>query len=213
MIRGYVPQGAGFYTRYYVYVIQWQRALVVYMSLGQFDIWLCYLSEVSTPSGAAGRSRRPEKRYIVKKQFGQNVMQPKLHPFDKSLMLKLSFLYIFMKRHTHVRKHNITTLEQSFPCNRTGIVVVLQITLLIARGYVISESYVNIYILLRRALRRQVTFKCFENANWFEFFIINHEQLKVFCLLRTWGIIGREKLHHLSCANKHDCISRTIDVK
>ena len=32
VIRGYVPQGAGFYTRYYVYVIQWQRALVVYMS-------------------------------------------------------------------------------------------------------------------------------------------------------------------------------------
>jgi len=38
VIRGYVPQGAGFYTRYYVYVIQWQRARVVYMSLGQFDI-------------------------------------------------------------------------------------------------------------------------------------------------------------------------------
>ena len=37
VIRGYVPQGAGFYTRYYVYVIQWQRALVVYMSLGQLD--------------------------------------------------------------------------------------------------------------------------------------------------------------------------------
>ena len=37
VIRGYVPQGAWFYTRYYVYVIQWQRALVVYMSLGQLD--------------------------------------------------------------------------------------------------------------------------------------------------------------------------------
>jgi len=37
VIRGYVPQGAGFYTRYYVYVIQWQRALVVYMSLGQLE--------------------------------------------------------------------------------------------------------------------------------------------------------------------------------
>jgi len=37
VIRGYVPQGAGFYTRYCVYVIQWQRALVVYMSLGQLE--------------------------------------------------------------------------------------------------------------------------------------------------------------------------------
>ena len=37
VIRGYVPQGAGFYMRYYVYVIQWQRALVFYMSLGQLD--------------------------------------------------------------------------------------------------------------------------------------------------------------------------------
>jgi len=63
VIRGYVPQGAGFYTRYYVYVIQWQRALVVYMLLGQIDSWLCYLSDVSTTSDAAGRSRRPEKRY------------------------------------------------------------------------------------------------------------------------------------------------------
>ena len=52
VIRGYVPQGAGFYTRYEVYVIQCQRALVVYMSLGQLDSWLCYLSDVSTPSGA-----------------------------------------------------------------------------------------------------------------------------------------------------------------
>jgi len=38
VICGYVPQGAGFYTRYEVDVIQWQRALVVYMSLGQLDI-------------------------------------------------------------------------------------------------------------------------------------------------------------------------------
>ena len=63
VICGYVPQGAGFYTCYEVYVIQWQRALVVYMSLGQLDSWLCYLSDVSTPSDAAGRSRRPENRY------------------------------------------------------------------------------------------------------------------------------------------------------
>jgi len=46
------------------FLIQWQRALVVYMSLGQLDSWLCYLSDVSTPSDAAGRSRRPENRYI-----------------------------------------------------------------------------------------------------------------------------------------------------
>jgi len=32
VIRGNVPQGAGFYTRYDVYVIQW-----LFMSLGQLD--------------------------------------------------------------------------------------------------------------------------------------------------------------------------------
>jgi len=65
VIWGYVPQGAEFYTRYNVYVIQWQRTLVVYMSLGQLDSWMCYLSDVSTASHAAGSSRRPENCYIV----------------------------------------------------------------------------------------------------------------------------------------------------
>jgi len=37
-----------------------------YMSLGQLDSWLCYLSDVSTPSDAAWRNRRPEKRFRCK---------------------------------------------------------------------------------------------------------------------------------------------------
>jgi len=64
-IRGYVPQDAGFYTRYEVYVIQLQSALVVYMSLGQLEGWLCYLSDVSTPSDAAGCSRRPDNGFNI----------------------------------------------------------------------------------------------------------------------------------------------------
>jgi len=57
VIRGYVPQGAGFYMRNDVYVIQRQLALVIYISLGQLDSSLCFLSDVSTPFDAAGRSR------------------------------------------------------------------------------------------------------------------------------------------------------------
>ena len=37
-----------------------------YMSLWQLDSSLCCLWDVSTPSDAAGRSRRPEKRYTRK---------------------------------------------------------------------------------------------------------------------------------------------------
>ena len=59
MIWGYVPLGAGLYMHYKVSVIQWQRALVVNMLLGQVNSWLCCLSEVSTPSDVAGRSRQP----------------------------------------------------------------------------------------------------------------------------------------------------------
>jgi len=54
VIRGYVPQGAGFYTRNDVYVIQRQLALVIYISLGQLDSPLCFLSDASTPFDAAG---------------------------------------------------------------------------------------------------------------------------------------------------------------
>jgi len=65
VIWGYVPQGTGFYTLYKVSFIQWQQALVVYLSLGQLDSWLCCLSKVFTPSDAAGQSRSPEESYII----------------------------------------------------------------------------------------------------------------------------------------------------
>ena len=98
VIRGYVPQGAGFYTRYYVYVIQWQRALVVYMSLGQLDSWLRYLSDVSTPSDAAGRSRRPEKRYMYMKYNAIDIdWYLQIHTYK--LVMKV-YKYSF-KRTTH----------------------------------------------------------------------------------------------------------------
>ena len=48
-------------------IMSTSSALVVYISLGQLDSWLCYLTDVYTPSDAAGRSRRPEKRYIIDK--------------------------------------------------------------------------------------------------------------------------------------------------
>ena len=88
VIRGYVLQGAGFYTRYYVYVIQWQRALVVYMSLGQLDSWLCYLSDVSTPSDAAGCSRRPEKRYNIINVWNDKNCSFSVHSIQTMVRLK-----------------------------------------------------------------------------------------------------------------------------